>query len=150
MGRIADPTLRQLAEQWSPTVTEYLNEMGTHIWPPKKVRRWPFDKPKIVPRFDLDGPIAKSGRLGWSISHTLTPSAFTAEGTLTEGKRAYWIVWLHVKPTPVFEVVAAQSQQNIPAQADALKEALRIARKSGPVEQTFYGNKGPFNHVAVQ
>lgn len=146
MGRIREPELQALAEKWSPIVTALLDQLGQQVWHPKKVRRSLFVKPQVIIRHLIEGPTQRSGKVLWSLSHTLVPSAFDDSGTLTKGEREYWLVALQQGDPPTFLVSGKETIENIPAGERALEQALKQAQVQGPKVESFYGNKGPLSH----
>ena len=149
MGRIREPALRELADQWSPIVQELLHEIGQRIWPPKKIKRSLFSKAEIIIRFSIEGPVEFGDRAAWALSHTSRPSTFDASGTLSEGEREFWLLTLENGNPPLFRIEGASVQDHIPANRDHLLEALNSARKAGPRIETYFGNKGPLSHKAT-
>ncbi len=145
MGRILDPQLRNLADQWSAVVQELLDGIGSRSWPPRKVRRSVFGKPELVVRYVQEGPVQRGNRIGWAVSHTSRPSTFDDQGNLSEGERQYWIVWLEAGTPALFTVEGSQIETGIPAERGALSQALMRSWKAGPRQQRFYGNKGPLS-----
>lgn len=150
MGRIREPALRELAEQWSPIVQELLREIGQRVWPPKKIKHSLFSKPEVIIRFSIEGPVEHGNRAAWALSHTSRPSTFDVSGMLSEGEREFWLLTLENGNPPLFHLEGALLEERIPASRDRLLEALNSARKAGPRIETFFGNKGPLSHKATQ
>lgn len=146
MGRIREPELIRLAEEWSPVVHELLDEMGQRVWPHKKIRRSLFSRPEIIVRYTIEGPVQRGSAIAWSLTHTSKPSAFDSSGVLSKGERQFWLVTIHPGTPPQFAVEGAQTQAQIPVGREALFQALQQARKDGPMVQEFYGNKGPLSY----
>jgi len=146
MGRIREPELQGLAEQWSSTVYEMLRSLGDQRWPPKKIRRGLFSRPEIIQRYTVDGPTQWGNTLVWAVSHTSRPSAFDDSGNLTKGEREFWIIKLDRGPTPLFSIEGAEILSDIAADRNALSEALEQAQRSGPRVEEYFGNKGPLSH----
>ncbi|GEM_PF-3102924 len=146
MGRITEPQLRVLADEWTPVVLELLDEMARRVWPPVRERRGMFSKSTLITRYDLEGPAQRDGKLVWAVSHTSRPSAFDDYGQLSEGERQFWLVTLMPGSPPFFCVEGAQAHERIPVDKDALRQALNQAYREGPKTERFYGNKGPLSH----
>jgi hypothetical protein len=142
VGRILEPEFQALADQWSPVVYDLLHDLGRQVWPPIKVRHM-LVRVKVVPRYLVEGPVQRGDSLAWALSHTINPSSFDEQGRLTKGERACWIVTLHAGQPPTFSIEGRQVSAGIPADHDALAQALRQAGQSAPQLETFYGNKGP-------
>jgi len=134
-----------LIETWSPVVMAALQDIGTQYWPPHQEKRGLFRRPRLVPRFTLEGPTLRGGEVLWAASHTLKPSVFDTRGSLTEGEREYWIVGLACREPPCFRVEGAQHRADIPARAETLQAALLEALAAGPKHDSFYGNRGPLS-----
>jgi hypothetical protein len=147
MGRIHEPGLRTLAEQWSPVVVDALSELGLQTWPPIKERQHLLAKPRTIQRFLIEGPARRGEGIVWALSHTSKPSYFDSQGRLTEGERKYWLVTLRTdQEPPAFEIQGAQTTNGIPLEEQALAAAVKNAGKAGPKIDNFYGNKGPISH----
>jgi hypothetical protein len=146
MGRISNPTLNALADQWSPVVHALLERTGAQHWPAKKERRSWLAKPKKVIRFGIEGPAPYEGGAAWALYHTSRPSTFDAQGVLSEGKRMFWLVELRPSDPPTFSIEGADAINGIPLEERALEKALSTAQKTGPKVETFVGNKGPLGH----
>jgi hypothetical protein len=149
MGRIREPVLRELADQWAPIVQELLHEIGQRVWPPKKIKQSLFSKAEYIIRFSIEGPVEYGNRAAWALSHTSRPSAFDASGTLSEGEREFWLLTLENGSPPLFHLEGASIQERIPANRDQLLDALNSARKEGPKVEPYFGNKGPLSHKAT-
>ncbi len=146
MGRIVDRNLQALADQWSPTVRELLDEIGRQTWPPLKQRRGILGGSVLISRYSLEGPVQRNGELFWALSHTSKPSSFDDRGVLSEGERQFWLLALHPGDPPCFRLEGAAVHDSVPANAVVLREALHRARQAGPKIEAFYGNKGPLSH----
>lgn len=146
MGRIVDPGLQTLADQWSPVVTSLLDALGSRVWPPKKQRQGLFRKPILIYRYSLEGPAQREGKLVWALSHTARPSSFDDRGVLGQGEREFWVITLSPGSSPRFTIQGSDVQPDIPADAEVLREALHAAQQAGPKREVFYGNKGPLSH----
>jgi len=148
MGRIVDPILKSLSDQWSPLIRRLLDDLGTQAWGTAKKRRGLFKKAESIKRHFVEGPEVWSGKLCWAVSHTSTPSTFDEYGDLSEGKREYWIVRLSVNgDSPTFMIEGKEKIDGIALDSSALYSAFEQAGKSGPQPDNFYGNKGPLTHV---
>lgn len=146
MRRIHEPELKALVEAWSPLVRAALEELGSQVWPPLQQKRGLLRKPNLIPRCLVEGPVRRGHEVRWALSHTSQPSTFDAQGNLTKGQRAYWIVGLVTGELPHLWVEGAGRTDPIPADLDALRQALEKALAEGPCLNTFYGNKGPLSH----
>lgn len=146
MGRIHNPALQTLADQWSDVITELLDRLGEQTWPPRKIRRGLLKKPEIVKRHLVEGPAQRGQGLVWALSHTSRPSSFDEEGNLSQGERHYWLLYLEVDSPPIFRIEGAGNVDDVPASRQNLERALEAARQQGPKIELFYGNKGPLSH----
>lgn len=146
MARIPEPGLQALLGTWSPRVMAALQAMGSQRWPPYQEKQGFLKRPKLIPRFAVEGPLERGGEVLWAASHTLSPSAFDKHGRLTQGEREYWIIGLSSGEIPCFRIEGAQVLEGIPAREDALQAALAEALASGPKRDQFYGNRGPLSH----
>jgi hypothetical protein len=146
MGRITEPSLQSLATEWNENVRHELNELGKRRWPPFRESQGLFQRPRIIDRFVLEGPIQRGGELVWSISHTSRPSTFDDNGNLTEGRRECWILAI-AKGSPVaFRLEGLTTYTGELTNLKELKVVLERAYKEGPRQDNFYGNKGPLSH----
>lgn len=146
MGRIQEADLRSLIEFWSPVVTAALEHMGSQRWPPHQQKQGFLKRPKLIPRFMVEGPVRRGGEVLWAASHTISPSAFDTHGNLSEGRREYWIVALVAGEPPHIRIEGAQTMEGILAESKAFQAALAEALAAGPRNDTFYGNRGPLSH----
>lgn len=145
MGRIIEPELAALAEKWSGIVRRLLEHIGKEMWPPVKEPQGLLERPRIVQRFVLEGPVRCPEGIAWAVSHTRRPSTFGDDGSLSEGEREFWKVILCVNDPHRFLVQGAQSIEDIALDEEALSAALEEATQSGPCIESFYGNRGPLS-----
>jgi hypothetical protein len=50
-----------------------------------------------------------------------------------------------MRSDPVFSIEGKQTLKDVPASEQSLKQALLKASETGPIVQSFYGNKGPLS-----
>jgi hypothetical protein len=146
VARIPEPELQSLVETWSPLVIAALTETGSRRWPPHREKQGFLKRPRLIPRFTVEGPVWRGGEILWAASHTLSPSAFDKRGSLTQGEREYWIVRLSTGEAPRFRIEGAQAIEDVPVREDTLQAALVEALAAGPKQDRFYGNRGPLSH----
>lgn len=150
MASTQDAERDALIETWSPVVIAALQGIGSRRWPPHQENRGLLRRPRLIPRFVVEGPLWRGGELLWAASHTLKPSVFDQHGILAEGEREYWVVGLSAGQAPCFRVEGAQQVADIPARADALRAALLEVLAAGPKHDRFYGNRGPLSQRSRQ
>ena len=146
MQRTINPDTQSLIDEWSPAIVEYLGNLGERTWPLKKIRHKPFKKPEIVVRHLVEGPEQRGEKIMWAVSHTLMPSSFSPSGILEEGQRAYWLITLEVAVPVRFTITGNEEITGI-LELQALEAAFKQAKESGPLVESFYGNKGPLSHT---
>jgi hypothetical protein len=146
VGFIQEPELKTLVDLWSPVVVAALEKMGDTAWPPYREKQGLLRKPRLIPRFTLEGPIQRGADILWSVSHTVRPSFFDQHGHLTKGQREYWIVALSTGEPASFRIDGAHTINISATDSDALRQAIGEAQAAGPRQNTFYGNRGPLSH----
>jgi hypothetical protein len=119
--------------------------MGKQVWPPFREKQGLFQKARMIDRFLIEGPVQRGSELWWAISHTNSPSTFDDEGNLTKGKRECWVLSLKDSPLVVLRIEGAAIQSVHLDSPATLRNTLDEARKKGPREDVFYGNKGPLS-----
>jgi hypothetical protein len=119
--------------------------MGKQVWPPFREKQGLFQKARVIDRFLIEGPIQRGGELWWAISHTNSPSTFDDQGNLTKGKRECWVLSLKNGSAVILQIEGATIQSVHLESPKTLRDALDEARKNGPRDDVFYGNKGPLS-----
>lgn len=145
MGRITEPSLQSLAIEWNENIRHELNELAKKMWPPLRESQGLFQKPRVIDRFILEGPVQRAGELVWAVSHTSSPSTFDDDGNLTEGRRECWILAIAEGSPAAFRLEGSTTHTGELTNLKALKIVLERAYKEGPRQDTFYGNKGPLS-----
>ena len=136
---------QSLIDEWSAIIIDQLNQLGETAWPPKKLKHGLLAKPEIIARYLVEGPVLQGEKIVWAVSHTLKPSSFSPRGILEEGQRAYWLITLEVADPARFTITGSEEiSGNVDLQT--LEAAFKQAKESGPLVESFYGNKGPLRH----